>query len=120
MRRNALQVTELKNSHAQCDADFFVKFLFGAAGEVADQEIELGLISKAAEDDSFREPRVARGKRCAELLKQIGCKRTRAYLQKDAECNFTSGSSGGHNAAIEMAAIRITLAPFGASEDLAK
>jgi len=63
MRRDAVEIAQLKDAHLQRDAYFVVEFGLLAAGEVFDEVTQLCLISQAAKYDTFGEgeiPRIAR------------------------------------------------------------
>jgi len=69
MRRDAIEITELINAHAQGDADFDIGRARDAAG---DQIIELRLIAEASEDDLSGEAGIARIERGGTLQQKIG------------------------------------------------
>ena len=58
VRRNALQIADLVDAHAQRDAHLEIE-LARPAGMVLDQEIELGAVAQHAEDDLRRQPGIA-------------------------------------------------------------
>ena len=59
VRRDAVQIAQLKDAHAERDPDFFVELGLLTAGEDVDQVIQLRLISQAAEDDAFCQGEIA-------------------------------------------------------------
>ena len=69
MRRNAIQIAELINAHAESDAHFRFGRTRNAPGN---QIIELGLIAEASEDDLGGEPGVARVELDGTLQQEVG------------------------------------------------
>ena len=60
VRRDPVQVAQLKDAHAERDADLVVELELLAAGEILYEVIELGLIPQAAQDDAFGQGEIAR------------------------------------------------------------
>ena len=58
--RNAVEITQLEDAHAEGNSDGVVELGLFAAGEMLYEVIELGLISQAAEDDAFGQGKIAR------------------------------------------------------------
>ena len=85
MRRDAIEIAQLINAHAQSDADFGL----GRAGNAAsDQIIELGLIAEASENDFRSEAGVARVEMCRTLQKKVGSIATLVDFAEDVEGNL--------------------------------
>ena len=59
MGRNAVEIAQLKDAHAEGDPHFVVELGLLAAGEDFYQVIELRLITKAAEYDAFGQGQIA-------------------------------------------------------------
>ena len=84
MRRNAIQIAQLINAHAQSDLNFGLGRTRNAA---SDQIIELGLIAKTSEDDLRSEAGIARIELGGALEQQVG--------SIAAEVNFAENIEGG-------------------------
>lgn len=69
VRRDAIEIAQLVDAHAERDADFGLGGTWNAAG---DQVIELGLVAKASEDDFGGERGVARVELRGALEQQVG------------------------------------------------
>src|SRR5437588_3578523 len=85
MGGHAIQMAELIDSHAQCDANFGVE---RAGGESADEVIELGLVAEAPEDDLAGEAGVARVEWRGLLQQNIGCIAAFDNAAKYVECDL--------------------------------
>ena len=70
MRRDAIEITQLIDAHAESDADFG---LGRARNAASDQIIELRLIAEASEDDFGGEAGIARFELRRALQKKVGC-----------------------------------------------
>ena len=70
VRRDAIEIAQLKDAHAERDAHFVVELGLLAAGEDVDQVIQLRLISQAAKYDAFGQCEIARVARFA--AEQVG------------------------------------------------
>ena len=69
MRRNAIEITELINAHAQSDLNFRIGWTRNAA---SDQIVELGLIAEASKDDLGGEAGIARVEWGGTLEQEVG------------------------------------------------
>ena len=69
MRRDAIEIAQLVDAHAQSDADFGLR---RARDTASDQIVELGLVAEASEDDFRGEAGVARIELRRALQKKIG------------------------------------------------
>ncbi len=88
MRRDAIEITELINSHAQSDLDFRI----GRTGDAAsDQIIELGLIAEASEDDLGCETGIARVELGGPLQQEVGSIATLVDLAENIEGDLARG-----------------------------
>ena len=58
--RDAVEIAQLEDAHAEGDADDVVELGLFAAGEEFDQVIQLRLISQAAQYDAFGQGEIAR------------------------------------------------------------
>ena len=68
MRRDAIEIAELINSHAQSDKNLG---LGRTRDATSDQIVELGLIAEASEDDLGSEAGIARVKLCGPLEQEV-------------------------------------------------
>ena len=71
VRWDAIQITKLIDAHLKGNANVEFELGLGAAGEIADQEIELTLIAEDAHDDGFGKTGVARVEVGAFVAQQV-------------------------------------------------
>ena len=90
VRRNALQVANLVEAHAQRDAHLGIE-LARAAGMVLDQVIELGAIAQHAEDDLRRQSGVAGVERRGVGHQKVGSVASRFHFHQNVERQKTGG-----------------------------
>ncbi len=88
VRRDAIEIAELINAHAQSDLDFGV----GRARDAAsDQIIELGLIAEASKDDLRGEAGIARIELGGTLEQQVGSIATLVDFAENVEGDLARG-----------------------------
>ena len=90
VRRNALQIADLIEPHAQGDAHREIE-LARAAGMVLDQEIELGAIAQYAEDDLRGQPGVARVERSGVGHQEVRGIASRFHFEENVEGEDAGG-----------------------------
>jgi hypothetical protein len=88
MRRDAIQIAELINAHAQRDTDFGIGRTRDAA---SDQIIELGLIAETPEDDLGGEAGIARVELSGALEQQVGSIATLVDFAENVESDLARG-----------------------------
>ncbi len=88
MRRNAIQIAELINAHAQGDLDFGI----GRTRDTAsDQIIELGLVAEASEDDFRSEAGIARIELGGALEQEVGSIAAQVDFAENIEGDLARG-----------------------------
>ena len=88
VRRDAIEIAELINSHAKRDDDFRVGWTRYTA---SDQKIELGLIAETSEDDLGREAGIARVELAGTLQQKIGSVAALVDFAKNVEGDLARG-----------------------------
>src|ERR1035441_9080559 len=88
--RDALQVAELVDRHAEGDADFGIELL-AAGGIMLDQVIELGAEAENAEDDFSGQGGIARVERRGVSEQKVGGPGTGFHAAEDVEGEDASG-----------------------------
>ena len=88
MRRDAIEIAELINTHPKSDADFRIGRTRNPA---CDQIIELGLIAKASEDDLGSEACIARVELGGPLEQEVGSIATQVDSAEDIEGDLARG-----------------------------
>ena len=88
MRRDAIEIAELINAHAESDADFRIGRTRHAPG---DQIIQLGLIAEASEDNLGGKPGVARVELDGTLQQEVGSIAALLHFAENIEGDLARG-----------------------------
>jgi hypothetical protein len=88
MRRNAIEITELINAHAQGDLNFGIGRTRNTA---SDQIVELGLIAEASKDDLGGEAGIARVEWGGTLEQEVGSVPALLDFAENVEGDLSSG-----------------------------
>ena len=91
VRRNALQIADLVEAHAQGDAHGEIE-LARPAGMMLDQEIELGTVAQHAEDDLRGQTGIARVERRGVGQQQVRGIASRLHFHQNVERQKPGGS----------------------------